>query len=1453
MAYFAKEMPLNPDQSLGPVIIGSKIRVENSEPLPLQEGRVEFVPGQAWDPRHLSITKEMTPDRKKLNLHVGLAGTVPISVYTSLILRQQPITLRVTLIPAMAMPGMGIPVAVPLVPVVDEVSVTIPQIPQPEMILDGTYVGKTGDGKDRAEVTATVMLPPYISPYEHEELIRNISFEVTDVRNGRITLGGNSSDTMKKILELIAVPDPASPGGRITATIRSSISYNGLVLAGEKRLSFECGKTFILNISPGILDVTMDKKGSFTARVLEEREGQYYPATDASISVETGPEVAKILKVSPPWGQNELAGTVIQSRFSTVKSSDLVVTARMDDGGIQSGTIKVNLARESIGELVVVFDPESKTSVSPFIRGDSVTLKAKVVPPFGEAPVQAEIEFACANPRGWLVGPKNTTSVAGSIAGSTADIPPVPVPGEEGWESAVFMGSNPVPAVQGIPPAMEPVIVTARKDGVVIDRAVVQVGLLGRPMIVVDKERFNFLANADIQRDGRPPAVTTGNATITVENHGGYPWKIRGEPAGDSKYIEVKEAFRSPTSTSFEFTLKNPVPRPENEGGKPGWEQQVLVHTYANLVTAGKLGAVEIQPDLEVQGPDILIRILHEGLFVEATYEYDEQGVRHEIVGKKDLVIRVDIPSEEKYIPPEIKVSALIWDGSNLVPDPTVYIDHVKEPQESKDRNPKARAYWNFIFLTMKGISIEFFRIPEGIHTYHSAPLTTSIWKVWISKKIPSNGEILRGHILFFAKKQFDGDLHPDETYLPQFGSMVSGTPGVSFERDTTWQLEVPVELLLGTKGAIGSEDNIGSVIEEGARCHKIIIESFPPERQKDLVAQIDGLPGKSARDYRKFSDSLFDQAHEYWASEQKSYLLWEGVWSTSIWVLEKTVVAGDIAFQVLVGYATKNLGPWTAYFTSTLATTLKNESVNFYLFYAVEQREMEVCARLYVEREWKTFLEGVVTGAVDATILKDFRIEKVVTDPKRCLRTVAWLWLWKFGRNLYHDPDAGYYVAMKKATEELGEVALVVAIQHYVNENGTKDIRQLFKEARQKGYFGGTATEPEPKTAKPLKSSARSADQNARDAFIRGRDAGRAKVEDLSRAAGDLTRNPGDPEAIRRFGKAAEAVQGDKHAMHALNEQNPNRQDPLRQQFNDFWKGEYAAVDRATRQRIADQLNTRLKPGDTPYTADDIGVAGVTNTPPKSSAEDSVKSTYDRDVTYRDNRTGKDITTGVSRDIYNEEFYRQRHNGDLPMKNEGGRPVVDRDAVNTFAEHCDQTVTDRYHPDAYGGGPEDIGPAVDPKQKGVPFKDVEATAKAMEYKVEEWYNRAQKAEGSGDYAAAEGYKEEGMRQLTKQFKNQVQGRVDKINEIAGTPDAPVARVPDDLAAAVDVMNRVGTTGPDGTIFTPADAEAALSSMNTSPKDVASKMSGLVESLQKNAPPDVRKVVEDHVKTLTDI
>ncbi|MCE5298147.1 MAG: hypothetical protein LLF84_04285 [Methanoregulaceae archaeon] len=366
-------------------------------------------------------------------------------------------------------------------------------------------------------------------------------------------------------------------------------------------------------------------------------------------------------------------------------------------------------------------------------------------------------------------------------------------------------------------------------------------------------------------------------------------------------------------------------------------------------------------------------------------------------------------------------------------------------------------------------------------------------------------------------------------------------------------------------------------------------------------------------------------------------------------------------------------------------------------------------------------------------------------------------------------------------------------------------------------------------------------ADKKAKAAFEEGRAKGRDKVEKLKAAAEELQRNPNDPEAQKKFADACEAVQKDKHAMHELNDADAGKPNKIREDFNEHWKGQYEKVDAQAKQRIADQLNQNLKPGEKPYTAADIEVAGVTNTPPKSAAEDSVKSTYDRDVTYRNKRSGKDIPTDISEPIYNNEFYKQQH---------GGKEPPSPEAAKKFAEECDQTVTDRFHRDAYGGGKEDIGPAVDPKQKGKPFKDVEASAKTMEDKVQEWYTRADKAAKANKPGEAEAYKEEGMRQLTKQFKNQIEGRVDKVNEIMGYPNPPVANVPPKLRSAVDVMNRVGTKGPDGKTFTTADAEAALKQMGTSPQKVVHEMSGVLESTQKHMPPEVRKAVEQHVRDL---
>jgi hypothetical protein len=459
----------------------------------------------------------------------------------------------------------------------------------------------------------------------------------------------------------------------------------------------------------------------------------------------------------------------------------------------------------------------------------------------------------------------------------------------------------------------------------------------------------------------------------------------------------------------------------------------------------------------------------------------------------------------------------------------------------------------------------------------------------------------------------------------------------------------------------------------------------------------------------------------------------------------------------------------------------------------------------------------------------------------------------------------------------------------------------------------------------KNIADSQKEVDAREKMKFEEGRKEGRNKVNELKDAWENLQKNPDDPAAKKRFSEVCEKVQKDKHAMHVLNDEphildgktrKPGEESPLRRDFNEHWKQTYDNVDRRVKQRIADQLNQNLKPGERPYGPDDIEIAKITNVKdatPRTPDQESTKSTFDRDVTYRkpkqqmriDPHTGKaviDMKTGQpvydpvidprtgkpemedvkstnepvrdvkgntrtengklveqegtgSRDIYNQEFYRERH-GEYPYKTDAsgrvitgpdGKPVIDQAKCNEYAEHMDQTVTDRFHTDAYGGGKEDIGPATRGDMKGKPYKDLEATTRTMETKVYEWYDRAERAMKSGDPKAAGAYKEEGMRQLTKQFKNQIEPVVNKYNELAGYPDPPIARIPENVRAGVEIMNRVGKDG-----FTPADAEAALAHMGESPRSIIQKMSGILESGQKHMSAGQRQQLHEYLKTLPD-
>lgn len=443
------------------------------------------------------------------------------------------------------------------------------------------------------------------------------------------------------------------------------------------------------------------------------------------------------------------------------------------------------------------------------------------------------------------------------------------------------------------------------------------------------------------------------------------------------------------------------------------------------------------------------------------------------------------------------------------------------------------------------------------------------------------------------------------------------------------------------------------------------------------------------------------------------------------------------------------------------------------------------------------------------------------------------------------------------------------------------------------------------PRIEGPTRPEPRSIDQRTAD-FEAGRARGVEKVNELEAAIEHQRANPDSPDAAQRVRDAVDQVQADKHAMHDLNSRGgKGTPSETIEQFNRDLQGSYERAHQATRERIAAEYGVDI---------DDVKVVRPTNTPGVSGQPDAAdprgfarrpdgaphsdpgdfpqrapdaevsvngeKASFDQDVTYRvrqtdidangnpvprevrDPRTGEptsgfvDVRKADTERIYNQEFYKARHNGELPMRTnpDTGLPEVDMDRVNGYAHDMDQACTDRLDAEAYGNGDRDLQTAVKGEYRGRDFDDVEGVGHTMEHKQYEWTNRAEEsrfeadrlnaeartAEAGGDparaaelrgqaaeaNARAEAQTEEAFRQTTKQFGNQIQGRVDAINAQYGRT---VAQVPPRLTQAVDIMRTPG--------LSPAQIEARLADIGYTPDKVVQQMSATLESLQKFRPP----------------
>lgn len=1064
MARFSKEIPINPDSSLGPVTIGSKITVERgSAPLPLERGIVELLPGCGWDAKTVRISDRMDPGGTRLNILVEIPDGIPLSHYVNVILKKVPIKLKVTLFPKMSVPGMGIPVNISVAPVTDDVDVTLPEIPQPEITISADFIERMKDGTTMIRVMATLQLPPYIDKTEKDSALQNLSLFPKSAVNARVQQGELVPVETGKSCILEIVPTKLGEPGKVT--IVSEVSISGLRVSAERVLSCEIARTFILNIDPIELDVTMEKKGSFSVQVLEElSDGRNVLLPDASIVVTSN---ADLVTVSPNDGRGSLTCTVTQHKVTTIKKVELSVIATVEQNSKFSRTVTVRTEARDQGTLKVVFSPPSKIGLNPFIGGDRVVLDALLLSHDGVPIDDAKITFACVTRGGWLEGPHEygvaedpNDLPTGPVGGTTAlpfDSPELANAARTSGHSmkrVMFSGRNPGMGTMQQPPGSESVIVRAMLNDQIIDEKTIPVLLYQKPSLIADRETITLLANARYERKGKPHAITTADVRLSVIHPSDKKWNISVDIA-DKKLLKVLEKEVALSSKVFEFELGESIPNKPEHPGKEPWVQTVEVKTSATL------------DGLSLEGPTLLFSLCYEGIYLESLFECDREGNEKEVTNKNAITYHILDPSEERAIQPiNILKTALSfpyatfavmeWNGTDLVRNEHLPIEVQEDEnhqvaQRSRDPDRNARFTWDFIFFTMKESAIEIMH--EG-----DSDRNTGKYRLLILKQIPGKGERASGFIRFIVSP-------PDYYFF------------AAHNETKHWQYELPVHLVLGTPpdplvpGTMGP-GSTRSGIQEGARCRKIIDECFPMEHREDLWRELEAIPCKGPNDYRCFSQEILKRAHEIWAREQEDYLVAEKRWTDLIDYAEKAEFAGDLAFGTLVMFYTAGLGPFANFAVSNLVSTIQSESKAVYSYYILQGkgRDFPTCIQDYVAENWVRFLTDLASGEiVEPYLQQHFEIQKLVTEPRKFGKMLTWLWLWKFQLHLARGigkDDGGIINSAYKATTDIGMFMITVTLAEVIKSHGQTRIEDIklcdvYDKARKRGYFGGTDTEP--------------------------------------------------------------------------------------------------------------------------------------------------------------------------------------------------------------------------------------------------------------------------------------------------------------------------------------------------------------------------------------------------------
>lgn len=986
----------NPDsQEIGPVTVRSRIRREDGEILALRpDFEAEVVPGTGWE-RHVAISgRQLIDQRKAARFEAALQKPLTLAQCQALLMQKVPVPVRITLVPDIQVPAPGIPVPVqaPASPRTETISVGIPDIIPARIELLTDEAGPGPSGYPGCRLRARVIFPSFLLPTqdEAETVARTVLF--TEVSGQSAVSPGNvTRDPDGWVAKDYTALTDASVMEGAQVMVRVSARVCGITIEALAKLSFAPQKIYQPYIVPRSISVRKEHPASFSATLRSvDSGGNETEVPEAVISISVPPDAQGILTLSPYTATGTLqatAGTSETGKDLTVTFTVLFAVGkdRYED------QLRVQIGTGEPGILEVVFDPAEKTTLNPFAGSDTVTLKARVRSNDGkeETPAPPVITFSRATDAVWLDDPST----------------PVAFPG--GWMAAAIGASPPDPGSRAAPPGSEIIIVRATEGSRTIAEAQVPVSLAALPVLDILPDTIRLLS-----REEGSSGTTSARAedTVTLFIPGGSPgtWTFDLAPeAGSSPPLTISPAGNEPAKASFTISLATGSRPPAPATGPAGWQQLYRLRSRA---TSGSLS---------IEGPDLRVIVLREGLFVEKIFAVNERNEYRTSSDLATLPIRVDTPDTDRRRTARVKLVAMIWNGTDLVQDPGA----VKGDQVSWGE-PVCTAgdciKWETIFSVLKARLVCTDSDEPALTPYTDLAGT---WGISIDRIIPGGGE------------ELDGEVE---------ASASAGT------------VRVPLRLILGTR----SDGKTQAVADEKARCIRIINGCIPLRYRQKLLDDLELLPAKGAKDYQVYSRAVYETAWKIWAEDQKDYEYWENGWGYYILGgAEVAKGAGDIAFALLIGYATSSMGPAFSYGASTMATEFKDQGLECYAYYVAHsgEKDFRTCVIDYVHENIHKFILKLSSGAVDAAILQGIDIK----NPKTYTR-LAWLWLWKFEQNLARKPQDGIFEAMIGAGKEVATTAGFILLQQFVNVHGSARLKDLHASVQKKGLLGGKPPSPE-------------------------------------------------------------------------------------------------------------------------------------------------------------------------------------------------------------------------------------------------------------------------------------------------------------------------------------------------------------------------------------------------------